>query len=177
MHVANDQIHKMIYLTSDRLKYTQISQDDFPSYARLVMNVDVMKYITGKALTISEAKQRFQKALSANDLLPTAGFFLVRIRNTEEIIGVVKLVQIADNQFEIGYMLLPEYWGRGYASEMTERMMKLANEQQFAGELIGIVDPLNPASIRVLTKFGFELFQTGQIDGLNAEYYSLKLSH
>ena len=100
----------------------------------------------------------------------------MRLNQNNDVIGVAKLVQMADNQFEVGYLLLPEYWGCGYASEMTEKMIKLATEQQLTGELIGIVDPLNPASIRVLTKFGLQLYETGQIDGLDAEYYSLKLA-
>jgi [ribosomal protein S5]-alanine N-acetyltransferase len=165
----------MIHLTSHRLKYTQISQDDFPSYARLVMDEEVMKYITGKALSVEEALQRFQKALQASEMLREAGFFLVRIRDNDELVGVTKLVQLAENQYEIGYMLLPEYWGRGFASEMTETMINLAREKKLTGELIGIVDPENPASIRVLTKFGFELYETGQIDGLEAAYYKFML--
>jgi ribosomal-protein-alanine N-acetyltransferase len=165
----------MIHLTSHRLKYTQISQDDFPSYARLVMDEEVMKYITGKALSVEEALQRFQKALQASEMLSDAGFFLVCSRDNDELVGVTKLVQLAENQYEIGYMLLPEYWGRGFASEMTETMIYLAREKKLTGELIGIVDPENPASIRVLTKSGFELYETGQIDGLEAAYYKLML--
>jgi len=162
-------------LTSGKLNYTRLSPADLQLYARLVMNDAVMKYITGKALTKDEAEQRFQKAVDTNNTNVEAGFFIVRNKLDETFIGVVKLVELDNNKAEVGYMLVPEHWGQGYASEMVERMIALARENKIAGELIGIVDPENPASIRVLTKFGFKLYDTGQIDGLAAAYYKLKL--
>ena len=100
---------------------------------------------------------------------------MVKRKPDNEFIGVSKLVPYGENQAEVGYMLLPKFWGKGYASEMTGRMITLANEKRLAIELIGVVDPENPASIRVLTKFGFKLYETGEIDGLAAAYYKLKL--
>jgi RimJ/RimL family protein N-acetyltransferase len=58
---------------------------------------------------------------------------------------------------------------------MVEEIINLARKIQIS-ELIGIVDPDNPASIRVLDKFGFKLYETGQIDGLAAAYYKLELN-
>jgi ribosomal-protein-alanine N-acetyltransferase len=72
-------------------------------------------------------------------------------------------------------MLLPERWGNGFASEMVKCMLDLNKEKSIASEIIGIVDPENPASIRVLTKFGFSLYNTGEIDGLAAAYYKLEI--
>jgi [ribosomal protein S5]-alanine N-acetyltransferase len=161
--------------TSGRLEYSNLSSSDFDLYASLVMNEEVMKYITGRALTEEEARQRFQKALLANDLLAGIGFFIARTLADHKMVGVSKLVQLADNQYEIGYMLLPEFWGRGYATEITETMIRLARQKNLTGELIGIVDPENPSSIKVLTKLGFQLIDTGTIDGLDAAYYKLKL--
>lgn len=166
----------MTNLPAFRLKFTHISPGDFPLYALLVMDEDVMKFITGNALSFEDAQLRFQKALELSQLLPDAGFFVARQIANDEFIGISKLVQIADNQYEVGYMVLPGYWGKGFASEMTESMISLARKNDFTGELIGIVDPENPASIKVLTKFGFELYETGQIDGLDAAYYKLKLA-
>ncbi len=162
-------------LISERLVFKRMSHTDFPFYASLVMNVEVMKYITGKSLSQEEAIQRFQAALYAGNGYPEAGFFIAETRLDNKLIGVVKLVRLADQRAEIGYMLLPQFWGMGFASEMVKRMIILAKEKQLAAELIGIVDPANPASIRVLTKFGFCLYDTDQIDSLDAAYYKLEL--
>jgi [ribosomal protein S5]-alanine N-acetyltransferase len=158
-------------ITSKRLKFSRLSSDDLDLYTLLTINEEVMKFITGKALTQSESEQRFRKSFELTENNPGAGFFIVRNKMNCEFVGVSKLVQWADNQYEIGYMLLPEFWGKGLASEMVEYLIKLAQKKHLTGDLIGIVDPENPASIRVLTKFCFELYDTGEIDGLAAAYY------
>lgn len=166
----------MTKIISHNLIFSRLSTDDFRLYSRLVINGEVMKYITGKALTTDEAENRFQKALQSAEGNPLAGFHIVKSKLNNEFIGVAKLVLIDEDQFEIGYMLLPEHWGKGFASEIVKSLVDFARYKQVAREIIGIVDPDNPASIKVLTKFGFRLFKTGQIEGLDAAYYKLILN-
>jgi ribosomal-protein-alanine N-acetyltransferase len=163
-------------LASARLTFDILSPADFPMYGTLAMNEEVMKYITGRALNPVEAELRFQAALDATHAYPGAGYFLVKSRFEGAFIGIVKLVQFEKGQAEVGYMLLPYHWGENYASEMLETMIHLARQRKLDDELIGIVDPENPASIRVLTKSGFQLYETGLIDGLPSAYYRLNLS-
>ena len=164
-----------MYITSDHLIFNKLTDNDFTLYAQLTMNEDVMKYVTGNALSREKAELRFQKVVDSNLASEDTGFFIVRKKDKHDFIGIVKLAQITDAQFEIGYMLLPEYWGKGYASEMVECMISLATKKQIK-EIIGIVDPENPASIRVLSKFGFQLYETGKFDGLEAAFYKLELN-
>ncbi len=163
-----------MHIAYDKMLFNQLSTGDFHLYARLVMNKEIMKYITGHALTTEETEIRFQKAVEAGNKGDETGFFIVRNKINDEFLGVAKLVELNAVQFEIGYMLLPELWGKGHATGMVEGLINLAREKQLV-ELIGIVDPENPASIRVLTKFGFKLYETGEIDGLAAAYYKLRL--
>jgi len=163
-------------IPSSQFIFKKLTATDFQLYALLAMNKDVMKYISGDALTLDEAELRFQKALNINANSDDAGFLIVKNRINDEFIGVAKLVPLSDNQFEVGYMLLPEYWEKGYATAMVEFLISLAREKHI-GELIGIVDPENPASIRVLSKLGFHLYETGEIDGLAATYYKLNLTN
>jgi RimJ/RimL family protein N-acetyltransferase len=161
-------------ITGNNLKFSRLSAGDFHLYMQLATNELVMRFITGGALPLPEAELRFRKSVESTEINPDAGFFIVRLKEKDTFIGVAKLVQYAGRQYEVGYMLLPGHWGKGYASAMVEYLVQIAKEKTI-GELIGIVDPENPASIKVLEKFGFELFETGQIDGLAAAYYKLEL--
>ena len=161
--------------SSSQLTFNKLTDNDFALYAQLTTNETVMKYITGNALTLEKAKLRFQKVVDNNLASGDTGFFIVRRKDKDDFIGIVKLVRITDDQFEVGYMLLPQYWGIGYASEMVKCMINLAIKKQI-NEIIGIVDPENPASIRVLSKFGFQLYETGKFDGLEAAFYKLDLN-
>jgi len=162
-------------ITGLRLNFIRMSAGDFPFFARLVTNYSVMKYITGRALNSEEAELRFRKALHVNSLNPDAGYFVVFRKEDNEFIGVVKLVNFEPSVMEVGYMLLPEYWGKGFASEMLRYVVEFARLKYPGVELTGIVDPENPASIRVLEKFGFYLYKTGRIDDQDAAFYKLNL--
>ena len=59
---------------------------------------------------------------------------------------------------EIGYLLSPSIWGRGYASEAMAAF--LAHRRRLgSGHLTADTDPANTASIRLLDRHGF--VQTG----------------
>lgn len=62
---------------------------------------------------------------------------------------------------ELGYIFLPQAWGRGYATESCEAMMKVYKDLTVAHtwlprELCASVHKLNGKSIRVVEKLGFE---------------------
>jgi len=162
-------------VTGKIIRLNRLCAGDFHLYSLLATNADVMKYITGKGLTLAEAEDRFLKALALTENNPGAGFFTVRNIPNGDFIGIAKLVQLDDRQHEVGYMLLPEFWSQGFATGLVKCLLDIARDNRYKGELTGIVDPANPASIRVLTKFGFQLFETGLMDGLEAAYYKLKL--
>lgn len=163
-------------ITGLRLNYIRLSAGDFPFFARLVNNISVMKYITGKALNAEEAEMRFWKAIHVNTHNPEAGYFAVFQKQDNEFVGVVKLVDFEHFEMEVGYMLLPEYWGKGFATDMLNYLIELARIKFPESDLIGIVDPENPASIKVLEKFGFRLYKIGVIDDLDAAYYKLNIN-
>lgn len=163
-------------LNSERLTYTTFTAKDMAGYARLVMDENVMKYITGLPLTLEESEDIFKKKiLVVNKLHPEAGYFSVKLTEENIFIGLAKLAYVNPQEAEIGYMLLPAFWGKNYASEMVQCLINYAVTIQKIKTLMAIVDPANPASIKVLIKHGFRLYKTGIIDDLPAEYYRLVL--
>lgn len=160
-------------LDSERLTLSSITKPEIADYAKLVLNEDVMKYITGKALTWQETEQKFNNIIEINARQPKIGYFLARKKEDNTMIGLAKLVYTSGQEAELGYSLLPGFWGRKYASEMGKCLIQYAISMLDIERLIAIVDPENRASIKVLTKQGFILTKTGAIAGLPAVYYSL----
>ena len=60
-----------------------------------------------------------------------------------------------DGSVEIGYGILPEYQGRGYATEAVEAMVSWALCQSGVRRVEAETEPDNKASQRVLEKCGF----------------------
>jgi ribosomal-protein-alanine N-acetyltransferase len=57
---------------------------------------------------------------------------------------------------DIGYALLPEYWGQGFAFEAARATLAQAAEKFGLRRVIGVVSVGNDSSIRVLEKLGMK---------------------
>ena len=78
---------------------------------------------------------------------------------TGENIGVVSVYKYsaAHKKAELGYWLLPRYWGRGIAVEVIQAVIKYWQQQKGLHRLEAYVEEENRGSIRVMEKCGFVL--------------------
>jgi RimJ/RimL family protein N-acetyltransferase len=60
-----------------------------------------------------------------------------------------------DGTAEIGYSVLPQFQGRGYATEMVGGLVRWALGQPGVARVVAETEWANPASVRVLRKAGF----------------------
>jgi RimJ/RimL family protein N-acetyltransferase len=74
---------------------------------------------------------------------------------SSEVIGFAGLKHLDElNEVDIGYRLLPAYWGAGLATEASQAAVDYGFQQLRLKRIIGLVDPQNAASVRVLEKLG-----------------------
>jgi len=160
-------------MKTTRLIFDKFKKSDFINYFSLVKNPDVMRMITGKPLSEEEARSKFSTILQVNKAHKEIGYFIVRKLADQQFIGLAKIVITQEKEAEIGYSLLPEHWGKGYASEISVELVRYSQEQEYINTLIAIIDPENGASRKILQKSNFKLERTGTIEGLAAEFYRL----
>lgn len=67
-----------------------------------------------------------------------------------------------EESVEIGWVLLPEYWGQGYALALTDRMISWARQEQKS--VVIECAPAQEATKRIAVKKGFR--DCGICDGL-----------
>jgi RimJ/RimL family protein N-acetyltransferase len=60
-----------------------------------------------------------------------------------------------DGTAELGYSVLPQFQGRGYATEIAGGLVRWAMGQMGVTRVVAETEWANPASVRVLTKSGF----------------------
>ena len=61
-----------------------------------------------------------------------------------------------NDEVELAYALMAEYWGRGLATEMAKAILNVAFEQLGLTDLVCFTLTTNRASQRVMEKAGFE---------------------
>lgn len=150
---------------------------DFEAFYALAGNEQVMELVTGRALTKEEALVKFSSLLENNRLHESLGSFKVMDMTGSRLLGFAKLEITVEDRYnaELGFMLLPEFWGRGYGREIAEQLMGVAESHPDLSRVYANIDPDNTASRKILLRMGFVSEEEGVIDGLPSEILGRKL--
>ncbi|WP_172919162.1 GNAT family N-acetyltransferase [Capnocytophaga canis] len=155
---------------------SKFEDKDFEHYFQLVGDIRVMEMITERAIPLEEAKNDFVKELTKNQIHPDFGIF--KIINTENhcFIGFTKLeVETSESkEAELGYMILPEFWGKGFAGKVAKYLVDFVQNHPQIEELFAIIDPKNIPSRKILINNHFEHQEYKDFDGLPGEILRLK---
>lgn len=144
---------------------------DFGDYFMLVQDARVMAMITGRAIGHVEARRDYDRILSSNAIHPDLGHYRIIDAHTECCIGLGKLelTTVGAEIAELGYMLLPDYWGKGIAGQTAASLVTRARKIPTLHRLVAIIDPANTASRKILINQGFVSAEFRDFDGLPGE--------
>jgi [ribosomal protein S5]-alanine N-acetyltransferase len=144
-------------LESERLLMRQISNDDVNEVFALRSNKETMQYIPRPLCVDLEDAYRHIKMIQDKTESGEGINWAVTLKGSTKLIGIAGHYRMKWEHFrsEIGYMFLPEYHGKGVATETISLLVKYGFEKMNMHSLEGIIDPKNIASARVLEKNGF----------------------
>lgn len=168
-------------LVSERLVQTKFTSADYKDFRKLEIEPQVVKYISGEVGTEEKIKEVFERLLGISDKHDHLGFCRVLNKSDNTFMGLSKITAHENKvnpeilQAEIGYSLLPEFWGKGFATEITVKLIEYAKELGNIHDLFGMTHPENTASIKVLTKQGFVFVDTGFFGKHPSVTYKLRL--
>ncbi|PIE94586.1 GNAT family N-acetyltransferase [Bacillus fungorum] len=105
------------------------------------------------------------------------GVWLLVNRNTGKLLGHCGLRKVNETgEIEIMYLLAPEYWGNGYASEAVEASIQYAIETMNGKRIIARVKVANENSKKLLRKLGFTYTHDVDYSGRLLSYFELHTS-
>ena len=81
--------------------------------------------------------------------------WVVREKDRDDAIGIICLRENGENSAEIGFWLNGKYHGRGYGSEIVEKIVKFGFEECKIKKIEAYCHPKNGVSIHILMKNGF----------------------
>ncbi|MGV3705483.1 MAG: GNAT family N-acetyltransferase [Arcticibacter sp.] len=149
--------------------------NDFDAYYSLVQHDEVMKYVSGKGLSREEAELKFHFILIINSNDEEFGYF--KVHNEEgQFIGDCKLTRYQQDlpALEIGYILKKSWWRQGYGTAICHELLTLARQLAPESDVVGIIDPENTASKKLLEKFGFKSYFVGIENSMATEMLMLR---
>ena len=126
---------------------------DYAHIKRLYENERVREYLGGPVDEVAY-KVRFNEMLQSQN---AALHWIIRLRETEEFIGLVFLDTYHDDRdTEIGYQFLPDYWGKGYATEVINTILNFGVKTLGYSTIVAETQTKNKASCRLLQKVGMQ---------------------
>jgi RimJ/RimL family protein N-acetyltransferase len=164
---------EQVTLLSERLTLRPARIDDADALFDIYSRPEAMAYWSTPPHSTRQITREWLQALIDNT--DTCGFDLIA-EYQGRIIGKGGLYRPP----EFGYMIHPDFWGRGLGQEMAITILHHAFTAYDLREVTADVDPGNLASLRLLNKLGFQITgqaqKTFQIDGAWKDSVYLALS-
>jgi RimJ/RimL family protein N-acetyltransferase len=151
-------IRGMKVLETDRLVLRRMSIEDAGFMLGLLNEPSWLRFIGDRGVrTLEDARAYLLKG--PIDMYDRLGFGLYLTELKEEgvpigICGLVKRDFLAD--VDIGFALLPGFWGQGYAYEAAAAVMAHGKAALGLKRIVAITNPENHSSIRLLEKLGLK---------------------
>jgi RimJ/RimL family protein N-acetyltransferase len=169
----------MLILTTERLSLRTLETDDAAFYLTLVNDPSWLANIGQRNIhTLDAAREAILAGPIDRQL--TLGFSLYVVERRSDgaamgLCGLIKRDTLPD--VDIGYAMLPAYWGHGYAWEAGQAVVEHARRDLGLKRLLGITSPENESSNKLLRKLGltFDALVYLGTDGKSTNLYSRDL--
>ncbi|MHA8107126.1 GNAT family N-acetyltransferase [Aquirufa sp. 5-AUSEE-100C1] len=158
----------MEFLLTNRLHISPVALDDADFMLNLLNSPGFIRFIGDRQVrTIEEAEAYIANLINDPDIT----YWVIRNKETKDCLGVVTWVK---RDFlpapDLGYALLPEFEGKGYAFEASQTW--LAHQKNNHASVLAICQAENATSIKLLLKLGFSLQELFEREGLAMHKYA-----
>lgn len=142
-----------------RCSIYQVKESDYKDIIELFQNQKVREFLGGIRTEIS-IEETFVEMLNSVD---DSQYWMIRHRRSNEFMGLVSLDPHHNGEnVEVSYQLLPKWWGKGYATEVINRVIKFAFEVLDINKVVAETQTANIRSKKLLERVGMELVTTYQ---------------
>lgn len=161
---------------SERLIFRKVQQSDFEEWLPFFQNPITHQHWN---VTVTDPQIECQNWLDKqlhrykNDL---GGMNALIEKSSGKLVGFCGLlIQTVDDQteLEIGYSLLPGFWGHGYAIEAALFCREYAFKSDFADHIISIISLPNIPSQRVAKKNGMRVWKQTVYKGVDVYIFRI----
>ena len=133
---------------------------------------DTFRYIRRLEVMTEEEYQQFLLLKLEQIRLGKGYHWAVWLKTDGTFVGAVNLNPIGNSErMQIGCQLKRAYWGQGFASELTRRVLDFAVGEAGLSEVYGVFAKDNAVSRRLLEKLGFVWIESKMEQGVETEIH------
>lgn len=148
-----------LVLETERLVLRRMTADDAPFILELLNEPSFLEFIGDKKVrTVEDAAAYIENGPVAMYARVGHGMWLALRKEDGAPIGMCGLIKrdtLPD--VDVGYALVPRFWGMGYANEAVAATLAYGRGTMGMGRIVAITSLHNDASRRVLERCGFRL--------------------
>ncbi len=159
-------------LDTERLRLRPVRLEDLEVWLAVSRDAETVWWGEPSS-TLEDARANLEKQLTGQERY---GFSLwaVELKPTNTVIGAAGLQHLAESEeIEVGYRLLREHWGRGYATEAAKAAIRFGVDELDLDRIVAVTLPTNQASRRVMEKCGLSFVGVMQVYGRAQVKYAL----
>ena len=148
-------------ISTKRLILKRYNKEDEPLFHNLVTDTKVMKHVGNGPLSVEGAKKLWTKVMDGRSPEGKETIWAVFVKQDGKYAGHASIRPRPEHpeDWEIGYILVSEDWGKGYGTELARALVDFGFNRLGFETLFATVDDDNYASIRVLEKAGLRFLR------------------
>jgi RimJ/RimL family protein N-acetyltransferase len=146
-------------METERLILRLYQSQDRENLISLLTDETVMKHVDTGVYSTEKAESLWQKLIT--DFYPNGKntIYAVFSKGDHRYLGHSWIRPNQNEEWEIGYILKTEAWGKGYATEIAQKLVEFGFEELNLDAVFATVDTENLGSIRVLEKVEMKHFR------------------
>lgn len=143
-------------METDRLRLRPVTVDDTALMLSVWNDPDFIENVADRGIrSVEQAREAIKSG--AQKLFENYGYgpYCMSLKSDGTLIGICGLFKRENiDHPDIGFGVLPDYCGEGYAGEAAKAVVKYARNTLGIGVLTAIVSPTNAQSIGLIEKLG-----------------------
>ena len=153
-------------IETERLILREFRDGDTQPLLEMLSDPSIMRWLFGTGPMTGDEARHF---MNENFVFgkQAYGLGVLCVKETEYFVGLAGLLPcryLYEDDFELGFALQENAWGKGYATEIGIAQIDYGFKNFDVRRLLGLAHPQNMASLRALEKTGMKLLKTINVD-------------
>ncbi|MBH0169972.1 GNAT family N-acetyltransferase [Fictibacillus sp. 18YEL24] len=147
-------------LQKDRIRFREMLVEDWKAIHQYASQEIVSQYQPWGPNHEKDSIAYVNEVINDANRNPRERYAFAIVENQSNLLigaGELQITSLTNRVGEIGYVLHPDYWGKGFATEAGELLLKFGFEDLQLHRIFATCDPRNKGSEKVLKKLDMKL--------------------